>query len=99
MRLRFAAAGVSALCLALLLGSCARQMQEASPLDSTVSLAPLDPFSLAELSSDGRQVHPPYSYALTLDTGDPVVNSAVQDLGHEPNGPFWDGVAEWIIST
>jgi hypothetical protein len=51
----------------------------------------LHPLTLAKVGPD--------SFELTLDTGVPVVDAVVEQLGHEPNGPFWDGVAEWLIRT
>jgi hypothetical protein len=37
--------------------------------------------------------------ALFLVTGGLPADDAVFGAGHEPNGPFWDGVAEWLIQT
>jgi hypothetical protein len=41
----------------------------------------------------------PGAYSLTMYTGDLPVDAAVEELGHVPNGPFWDGVAEWLVRT
>jgi hypothetical protein len=38
-------------------------------------------------------------YSLVLPTGNNPVDDLVQELGHEPNGPFWDGVAQWLVQT
>ncbi len=41
----------------------------------------------------------PASIQLLLNTGDLVVDAAVEEHGHLPNGDFWTGVAEYLIST
>jgi len=41
----------------------------------------------------------PASVALLLSTGDLPVDAAVEAHGHLPNGDFWTGVAEYLISN
>jgi hypothetical protein len=36
---------------------------------------------------------------LILATGGLPADDAVFEAGHAPNGPFWDGVAQWLIRT
>jgi hypothetical protein len=36
---------------------------------------------------------------LILATGEMPADDAVFAAGHEPNGPFWDGVATWLMRT
>lgn len=40
----------------------------------------------------------PGSYSLMLVTGTTPVDEVVSELGHEPNGYFWDGVAEFLAA-
>ncbi|GAB3286146.1 Imm51 family immunity protein [Kineosporia babensis] len=39
----------------------------------------------------------PGKYSLIMSTGGLPTDEAVSRSGHEPNGYFWDGVAEWVI--
>lgn len=39
----------------------------------------------------------PGSYSLLLNAGSTVVDGAVEELGHEPNGYFWEGVAQFLV--
>ncbi|WP_431948155.1 immunity 51 family protein [Micromonospora marina] len=41
----------------------------------------------------------PGQYSLLLDAGTTPVDSVIGELGHEPNGYFWAGVAEVLVST
>jgi hypothetical protein len=41
----------------------------------------------------------PGKYSLSLDAGTTPVDDLIEELGHEPNGYFWDGVAEVLVST
>lgn len=41
----------------------------------------------------------PGTYALLLDAGTTLVDELVTQLGHEPNGYFWEGVAEVLVRT
>jgi hypothetical protein len=41
----------------------------------------------------------PGAYSLTMYTGQLPVDPVVHESGHVPNGPFWDGVAEWLVRT
>jgi hypothetical protein len=43
--------------------------------------------------------HDPGKYSLLLDAGTTNVDALVEELGHEPNGYFWEGVAQFLIST
>jgi hypothetical protein len=51
----------------------------------------MDPLNLIETAPD--------DVALTMYTGELVVDAMVRKLGQEPNGTFWDGVAEWLVET
>jgi hypothetical protein len=41
----------------------------------------------------------PGKYSLLLDAGTTAVDDVVEELGHEPNGYFWEGVAQLLVST
>ena len=41
----------------------------------------------------------PRKYALLLDAGTTEVDDVIEALGHEPNGYFWEGVAQLLVST
>ncbi|GAA2133888.1 hypothetical protein GCM10009727_27450 [Actinomadura napierensis] len=41
----------------------------------------------------------PGAFSLLLDAGTTRVDELVEELGHEPNGYFWEGVAQFLIST
>ncbi|WP_214103589.1 immunity 51 family protein [Acrocarpospora catenulata] len=41
----------------------------------------------------------PGKYSLLLDAGTTQVDDVVEELGHEPNGYFWEGVAQVLVST
>jgi hypothetical protein len=41
----------------------------------------------------------PGSFSLLLDAGTTSVDDLVQELGHEPNGYFWEGVAQFLVGT
>ncbi|WP_405430384.1 immunity 51 family protein [Micromonospora sp. NBC_00617] len=41
----------------------------------------------------------PGQYSLLLNAGTTPVDALVEELGHEPNGYFWEGVAEVLVST
>jgi len=38
-------------------------------------------------------------YSLILDAGTTAVDEVIEELGHEPNGYFWEGVAQLLVST
>lgn len=38
-------------------------------------------------------------YSLLLNAGDTSVDELIEDLGHEPNGYFWDGVARLLVES
>ena len=59
-----------------------------TPGVSTGQLAPLELIVLA--SGD-------HALRLVVDTID--LEAVAEATGHEPNGPFWDGVAEWLVQT
>ncbi|MGS2620068.1 Imm51 family immunity protein [Micromonospora sp. LZ34] len=42
---------------------------------------------------------PPGKYYLTLDAGTTDVDDVVEELGHEPNGYFWEGIAQLIVTN
>jgi hypothetical protein len=48
----------------------------------------VDPLKLIEIR--------PGSYSLLLNAGSTVVDEVVEELGHEPNGYFWEGVAQFL---
>jgi hypothetical protein len=39
----------------------------------------------------------PGSYSLLLYAGSTVADEAIEELGHEPNGYFWEGVAQFLV--
>jgi hypothetical protein len=41
----------------------------------------------------------PGLFSLLLDAGTTNVDNLVQELGHEPNGYFWEGVAQFLVGT
>lgn len=41
----------------------------------------------------------PGKFSLLLDAGTTQVDELVEELGHEPNGYFWEGVARFLVST
>ena len=51
----------------------------------------MDPLRLIETQ--------PGSYSLLLDAGSTPVDRVISELGHEPNGYFWEGVAQLLVST
>ncbi len=51
----------------------------------------MNPMRLIELS--------PGKYSLLLDAGTTDVDDVIEELGHEPNGYFWEGVAQLLVST
>jgi BRCT domain type II-containing protein len=59
-----------------------------------------------EGSSDSGGIAPlkliettPGNYSLLMNVGDTKVDELVFKLGHEPNGYFWEGVAEVLVQT
>jgi hypothetical protein len=43
--------------------------------------------------------HPDGEFALCLDAGTTDIDDVIEELGHEPNGYFWEGVAQLLIDT
>jgi hypothetical protein len=41
----------------------------------------------------------PGTFSLMLHAGTTDVDAAIEDLGHEPNGYFWEGVAQLLVET
>ncbi|MER7589611.1 Imm51 family immunity protein [Micromonospora sp. NPDC127501] len=41
----------------------------------------------------------PEQYSLLLEAGTTPVDDLIRELGHEPNGYFWEGVAQLLVST
>jgi hypothetical protein len=41
----------------------------------------------------------PGQYSLCLEAGTTDVDHVIQELGHEPNGPFWEGIVELLVTT
>ncbi len=47
-----------------------------------------------------RLIEPtPGEYSLLLEAGTTRVDNVIEDLGHEPNGYFWEGVAQVLVGT
>lgn len=40
----------------------------------------------------------PGNYSLLLNAGTTAVDDLIRELGHEPNGYFWEGVAQLLVS-
>ena len=51
----------------------------------------MKPFSLVETK--------PGHFSLLLHAGSTSVDSRVEELGHEANGYFWEGVAQLLVKT
>lgn len=41
----------------------------------------------------------PGNYSLLLNAGDTKVEETIEEAGHEGNGYFWQGVAEWLAAA
>lgn len=41
----------------------------------------------------------PGEYSLWLEAGTTDVDDVISELGHEPNGYFWEGIVELLVST
>jgi hypothetical protein len=41
----------------------------------------------------------PGGFSLLLNAGTTPVDALVEELGHEPNGYFWEGVAQRLVAT
>ncbi|WP_329108435.1 immunity 51 family protein [Micromonospora sp. NBC_01699] len=41
----------------------------------------------------------PGKYSLLLNAGSTDVDDVIAELGHEPNGYFWEGIAQLLVST
>ncbi|WP_218670887.1 Imm51 family immunity protein [Microbispora sp. GKU 823] len=41
----------------------------------------------------------PGEHSLLLDAGTTQVDDVIEELGHTPNGYFWEGVAQLLVST
>ncbi|MEV6971711.1 Imm51 family immunity protein [Hamadaea sp. NPDC051192] len=39
----------------------------------------------------------PGKYSLLLNAGSTAVDELIEELGHEPNGYFWEGVAQLVV--
>ncbi|MBB5779323.1 Imm51 family immunity protein [Nonomuraea jabiensis] len=47
-----------------------------------------------------RLIEPtPGEYSLLLEAGTTRLDDVIEDLGHEPNGYFWEGVAQVLVGT
>ncbi|MEU8278928.1 immunity 51 family protein [Microbispora bryophytorum] len=53
--------------------------------------APMHPLRLIESA--------PEEYSLLLDAGTTQVDDLIEELGHTPNGYYWEGVAQLLVST
>ncbi|WP_033337561.1 Imm51 family immunity protein [Catenuloplanes japonicus] len=49
----------------------------------------MDPLNLIETK--------PGNYSLLLTAGSTPVDAVIEELGHEPNGYFWEGVAQLLV--
>jgi len=41
----------------------------------------------------------PGQFRLYLIAGTTAVDDVIPELGHEPNGPFWEGMTELVVAT
>jgi hypothetical protein len=41
----------------------------------------------------------PGQFSPLLDTGSTAVDGVIEELGHEPNGYFWESVARFLVGT
>lgn len=41
----------------------------------------------------------PGEYSLSLEAGTTDVDDLISELGHEPNGYFWEGIVELLVAT
>jgi hypothetical protein len=41
----------------------------------------------------------PGKFSLLLDAGSTAADDVIEQLGHEPNGYFWEGVARFLVRT
>jgi hypothetical protein len=41
----------------------------------------------------------PGAYSLLLDAGTTDVDEVIEQLGHEPNGYFWEGIAQLLVDA
>lgn len=41
----------------------------------------------------------PDDFSLILDAGTTDVDDVVEEVGHEPNGYFWEGIAQLLVDT
>lgn len=41
----------------------------------------------------------PGEYTLMLNAGSTDVDDVIEELGHEPNGYFWEGIAQLLVSA
>jgi len=41
----------------------------------------------------------PGAYSLLLDAGTTDVDEVIEELGHEPNGYFWEGIAQLLVDA
>jgi hypothetical protein len=51
----------------------------------------MDPIEVAETA--------PGEYSLSLEAGTTDVDDLISERGHEPNGYFWEGILELLITT
>lgn len=51
----------------------------------------MDPIKVREAAADG--------FSLWLEAGATDVDDLISELGHEPNGYFWEGIVELLVAT
>jgi hypothetical protein len=52
---------------------------------------PMDCVEVAEIA--------PGEYSLSLEAGTTDVDDLISELGHEPNGYFWEGIVELLVTN
>lgn len=61
------------------------------PVGAVCQDPPMDRVEVAETA--------PGEYSLSLEAGTTDVDDLISELGHEPNGYFWEGIVELLVTT
>ncbi|MGI5522449.1 Imm51 family immunity protein [Micromonospora sp. CA-259024] len=61
------------------------------PVRAVCQDPPMDHVEVAEIA--------PGEYSLSLEAGTTDVDDLISELGHEPNGYFWEGIVELLLTT